>query len=208
MKLYKTLIAALALSASVVSCSDWLEQEPPSYLTPDSYFTDATQVQAAVDWFYTVMVTHGNWSYGVYGNDNETDNQADWYPDNKYGTGLWQTSLTNGNWSWDNIRNINYQLRTISDKHSAGEISGDGATINQYIGELYFLRSYCYFDMLQKWGDLPIFSWALNDNEQELIALSVREPRNEVARFIINSLDSALQSYAASGHLRYNTYRA
>lgn len=199
MKLYKTLIAALALSASVVSCSDWLEQEPPSYLTPDSYFTDATQVQAAVDWFYTVMVTHGNWSYGVYGNDNETDNQADWYPDNKYGTGLWQTSLTNGNWSWDNIRNINYQLRTISDKHSAGEISGEATTINQYIGELYFLRSYCYFDMLQKWGDLPIFSWALNDNEQELIALSVREPRNEVARFIINSLDSALNLMQPQG---------
>lgn len=199
MKLYKTLIAALALSASVVSCSDWLEQEPPSYLTPDSYFTDATQVQAAVDWFYTVMITHGNWSYGVYGNDNETDNQADWYPDNKYGTGLWQTSLTNSNWSWDNIRNINYQLRTISDKHSAGEISGEATTINQYIGELYFLRSYCYFDMLQKWGDLPIFSWALNDNEQELIALSVREPRNEVARFIINSLDSALNLMQPQG---------
>ena len=192
MKLYKSLIAALALTAGMASCTDWLEQEPPSYLTPESYFTDATQVQAAVDWFYTVMVTHGNWSYGVYGNDNETDNQADWNPDNKYGTGLWQTSLTNGNWNWGNIRNINYQLRTIVDKNNAGSISGSQAAINQYIGELYFLRSYCYFDMLQKWGDLPIYSWALNNDEQELIALSVREPRNEVARFIINSLDSAI----------------
>ena len=192
MKLYKSLIAALALTAGMASCTDWLEQEPPSYLTPESYFTDATQVQAAVDWFYTVMITHGNWSYGVYGNDNETDNQADWNPDNKYGTGLWQTSLTNGNWNWDNIRNINYQLRTIVDKNNAGSISGSQAAINQYIGELYFLRSYCYFDMLQKWGDLPIYSWALNNDEQELIALSVRKPRNEVARFIINSLDSAI----------------
>ena len=192
MKLYKSLIAALALTAGMASCTDWLEQEPPSYLTPESYFTDATQVQAAVDWFYTVMITHGGWSFGVYGNDNETDNQADWNPDNKYGTGLWQTSLTNGNWNWDNIRNINYQLRTIVDKNNAGSISGSQAAINQYIGELYFLRSYCYFDMLQKWGDLPIYSWALNNDEQELIALSVREPRNEVARFIINSLDSAI----------------
>ena len=192
MKLYKSLIAALALTAGMASCTDWLEQEPPSYLTPESYFTDATQVQAAVDWFYTVMITHGTWSFGVYGNDNETDNQADWNPDNKYGTGLWQTSLTNGNWNWDNIRNINYQLRTIVDKNNAGSISGSQAAINQYIGELYFLRSYCYFDMLQKWGDLPIYSWALNNDEQELIALSVREPRNEVARFIINSLDSAI----------------
>ena len=192
MKLYKSLIAALALTAGMASCTDWLEQEPPSYLTPESYFTDATQVQAAVDWFYTVMITHGGWSFGVYGNDNETDNQADWNPDNKYGTGLWQTSLTNDNWNWDNIRNINYQLRTIVDKNNAGSISGSQAAINQYIGELYFLRSYCYFDMLQKWGDLPIYSWALNNDEQELIALSVREPRNEVARFIINSLDSAI----------------
>lgn len=116
MKLYKSLIAALALSASMASCTDWLEQEPPSYLTPDTYFSDVTQVQAAVDWFYTVIITHGNWSYGTYSNDNETDNQTDWNPDGKYGTGLWLTSTTNGNWAWTNIRNINYQLRTIIEK--------------------------------------------------------------------------------------------
>lgn len=192
MKLYKSLIAALALSASMVSCSDWLEQEPPSYLTPDTYFSDVTQVQAAVDWFYTVMITHGNWNYGTYGNDNETDNQTDWSPDGKYGTGLWLTSTTNGNWSWTNIRNINYQLRTIIEKRDAGTITGDQNKLNNFIGDLYFLRSYCYFDMLQKWGDLPILWQALPDDEAELVAASKRMPRNEVARFIVNSLDSAL----------------
>lgn len=33
MKLYKIQILALAMSAGLVSCNDYLKQDPPSYLT-------------------------------------------------------------------------------------------------------------------------------------------------------------------------------
>ncbi len=51
--------------------------------------------------------------------------------------------MMNGNWSWGNIRNINYQLNSILEAQKAGKISGSEAIINQYIGEIYFMRAYC-----------------------------------------------------------------
>ena len=109
MKLYKIHILALAMSVGLVSCNDYLKQDPPSYLTPESFYTTESQVQAVANQFYQdVLPGHGAWNYGTYTNDNNTDNQTSWSPDNKFGTGLYKTSNTNGDWSWSNIRNINY----------------------------------------------------------------------------------------------------
>ena len=95
------------------------------------------------------------------------------------------------NWKWENIRNINYSLNTVLGHYQRGEISGSDQSIRQYIGELYFFRAYSYFTMLQMWGDLPIIKEALPDDNAILVAANTRSPRNEVARFIINDLDSA-----------------
>ena len=54
------------------------------------------------------------------------------------------------------------------------------------------MRAYCYFDMLQKWGDLPIVTEAFPDNEEILVAANKRQPCNEVARFIMEDLDKAI----------------
>jgi hypothetical protein len=182
-----------AFSVALVSCNDYLKQDPPSYLTPETFYSSESQVQAVANQFYQdVLPGHENFDYGTYMTDNNTDNQASWSPDSKFGTGLWKTGNTNGNWSWTNIRNINYQLNEILTKYNASEISGNNVNIRQYIGEIYFMRAYCYFDMLQKWGDLPIITAPLADDEAILVAADKRKPCNEVARFIINDLDTAL----------------
>lgn len=184
---------SLALAATFSSCSDYLEQEPPSSLSSDGFFTSEAKVKAAADQFYTnVLPGHGNWSYGLYAADVNTDNQMNWYGDDKYATGLWKTANDNSNWSWTNIRNINYQLNSILEAQSAGTLTGNATNINQYIGEIYFLRAYAYFDMLQKWGDLPIIKEAFADDEAVLVAASKRQPCNEVARFILEDLDKAI----------------
>lgn len=186
-----TLLLAL-LSSAFMSCSDLLDQEPPSYIVPEDYYKTEEQVQACANQFYTsVLPSHGS-GYGLYGGDADTDNQADQNADNKYATGQWKTSMNNSNWSWSTIRNINYQLNTIVSNYNNGLISGTDKNIRQYIGELYFLRAYRYFSMLRTWGDLPIVTEALPDDEAMLVAADKRSPRNEVARFIINTLDTAV----------------
>ena len=184
----------LLLSSSLISCEDFLDKEPPSYAVSEDYYLAEDQLQAVANKFYSdgLLPSHGNWSYGTFGTDNNTDNQAGFTADNKYTTGQWKVSLENGNWAWTNIRNINYSLNTILNNYEAGKISGSDTNIRQYIGEIYFFRAYCYFDMLQKWGDLPIIKEALPDNNEILVAANQRSPRNEVARFIIEDLDNAI----------------
>jgi len=192
MKLYKLSFIALTVAAGLVSCNDYLEQEPPSSLTPENFYTTEDQVQAAANQLYTdILPGHGGWNYGTYVNDNNTDNQMSRSPNNKFTPTLWRTSNTNGDWYWNNIRNVNYQLGQINTKYAAGKISGSDTNIRQYMGELYFLRAYAYFELLQKFGDLPIITKALPDDEAILVAADKRQPCNEVARFIINTLDTA-----------------
>ena len=192
MKLYKISFIALALTIGVTSCNDYLEQEPPSSLTPENFYTSEDQVQAVANRFYQdIMPGHGGWDYGTYTTDNNTDVQAARTPSTKFSADLWRTSQTGG-WSWSNIRNVNFQLGQLKTKMAEGAISGNETNIRQYIGEIYFFRAYAYFELLKTYGDLPILTEALPDDESVLVAACHREPCNEVARFIVNNLDTAV----------------
>lgn len=76
-------------------------------------------------------------------------------------------------------------------KYKAGQITGDDNAIRHYIGEMYFIRAWVYYSKLKTYGDFPIVTAVLPDIKEELVQHSARRPRNEVARFIINQLDSA-----------------
>ena len=192
MSKYKIAFIGL-LTIGLASCNDYLDQEPPSSLTPEGFYSSEDQVQAVSNKFYRdILPRHGTWSYGTYADDNNTDNQFSRSPSTMYSKDLWRVGNTNDNWSWTNVRNVNYQLNQTLSKYEAGKISGDNANIRQAIGEMYFFRGYVYYDLLKKFGDLPILTQALPDDEAVLVAANVRQPRNEVARFIIANLDTAL----------------
>ena len=207
MKRYKIqyILLFVTWTFTAVSCSDFLDLEPPSYVVPEDYYQSEDQVQAAVNQFYTdVLPSHNQWGYGTFETDNHTDNQAGFSADNKYGTGLWLVGTTNNNWTWTNIRNINYTLNTVLGYYENDGISGSDTNIRHYIGELYFFRAYCYFNMLQKWGDLPIIKEALGNDEAVLVENNKRSPRNEVARFILEDLATAANYMATDIDSRRN----
>ena len=112
--------------------------------------------------------------------------------DNKYVPGLWKVGQTGGDWDFGNIRSCNYFLNNVEAKRKAGLLSGGNANIRHYIGEVYMIRAFVYFDKLQKLGDFPIIKSVLPDEWQTLAEASKRQPCNEVARFIIQDLDSAI----------------
>lgn len=184
-------LMVLAMGGTMVSCNDLLNQEPQSSITPESYYKAEDQIQACANSFYGNLPSHG-YGYGLYSSDTNTDNQAGTGSDGKYLDGQWKVGLTNGNWGFGTIRDINYKLNTCLANYKAGKISGSDKNIRQYLGELYFFRAWEYFGKLKTWGDFPIVTEVLPDNEQRLVAECKRQPRNEVARFIIANLDSAM----------------
>ena len=186
---------SVGLIALFASCNDFLDMEPMSQITPENYYQTVSQVEEFTNQLYTdVLVTHGSNS-STFEIDKNTDNQpATETPGNKYdNTGQWKVSMENSSWSWTKIRNINYGINIIMDNYENGKISGNETYLKQYIGELFFLRACAYFSMLQKWGDLPILTQAIDNDETALIEANKRSPRNEVARFILKDLDLAAE---------------
>ncbi len=193
----KKQISIFALSTLLIGglsgCNDFLDREPLDKVTPTDFFSSTQDLAAYTVKQYSFNTVTGNYGINLFGQDNNTDNQA--------GTGFpsfWikgQTKVSSaegdGQYKWENIRACNYFFDNVLPKYEAGEITGSSDQIKHYIGEMYVIRAYNYFTKLVKYGDLPIIETALQDNKDELLAASVRRPRHKVARFIIGDLVKA-----------------
>ena len=121
-----------------------------------------------------------------------TDNMvAGGYSSTYFEKGQWRVPNTGGGWDFTQIRYCNYFFENVLPKFEAGKIEGNCEQILHYVGEMYFIRAWIYYSKLKSFGDFPIITEVLPDNQSVLTEKSVRQPRNLVARFIINQLDSA-----------------
>lgn len=181
----------LFIIGALGSCNDFLEREPLSDVTPDDFFTDEGDLET-----YTVSLydfpSHGGYGVGTFGDDNGSDNQATVDANNRWAPGELRVGSSGGAWGFDKIRDINYFLNIVEERLGDDEITGDPVNIDHYLGEGYFLRAYEYFNKLKALGDFPILKKTLPDKMDTLIVASQRRPRNEVARFILEDLDEAI----------------
>ncbi len=189
------------------SCDTFLDRTPLDEVTPDVYLTKEDQLASyslkaySYDDDGTSMVfeTHSGWDAGTVKKDMHTDNMASttasydwWVPGNKRVPNKASESGGTSESSFKAIRNANYFFEQVLPRWQAGTIEGDETNIKHYIGEMYFLRAWEYFKKLRLYGDFPIVKSTLVDDSGLLVDVSKRRPRNEVARFIIQDLDSAI----------------
>lgn len=204
MKKYLVIFGALlALS----SCNDFLEREPISFKSEEAYFHSSEDFELSVNDLYKYLPMNNNIYGGMYNEDCKSDNQCS--------AGYYAIFLSNGDyktqaqsnsnniWNFNRLRAINYSLNKIEKAINDGE--GADALGKHYLGEAYFFRAYEYFRLLSNYGDLPILTQIMTDDEAQLTAASKRYPRNEVARFIIENLYTAIENLQetapASGRL-------
>ena len=193
-------LLALALTVSFTSCNDFLDREPQSQITPEAYFIEASQLENYANRMYAdILPSHSTWSYGIFGEDNNTDNQTGVSVHDRYTADRWKVDMSeNSNWNFEQIYRCNFFLSQALPKFGAdlngsgNTIAGDLANVKHYIGEVYFLRAYEYFKRYQLFGDFPVVSEPLDDNMEVLREALKRSPRNEVARFILSDLDKAV----------------
>ena len=189
------------------SCEDFLDRKPLDEITPESYFNKEDQLASYAIKAYSynddanafVFNTHNGWSIGTVKDDLHTDNMAStnasydwWVPGYRRVPNKATESNGTSDYSFKAIRNCNYFFEQVLPRYAAGEIEGDDQNIRHYIGEMYFLRAWEYFKKLRLYGDFPIVKSTLIDDSGMLVEASKRAPRNEVARFIIQDLDSAI----------------
>lgn len=191
--IYK-IVGGVAVIAAVTSCNKYLDIAPPSQIIPEVYLQDEAQLGAYTIARYTdILSSHGNWSFGTFGIDGNTDNMVIPNLDNRFIPGQWRVGATGGEWSFSNIYQMNYFINDVVPKWKNNKIMGSAENIGHYLGEAYFLRAHEYFKKLQDLGDFPIVRNVMSDKDKQiLVEASKRSPRNEVARFILSDLDSAI----------------
>ena len=197
---------------TVTSCNDLLDLDPVSQITPDSFYKTADQLGAYMINYYGelqnpfsgAMFHGGGYDDGIARSDGNTDiqvvgggNTQLFVPDK------WEVSGGKQLQGWyGTVRAFNYFLKTAEAKNEAGEIEGDDKLILNYIGEGYFFRALTYYRMLALYGDLPIVTEVLEDNNDVIVENSKRAPRNEVVRFILSDLDKAIERLYDRDHFK------
>ncbi len=192
--IYKQLLLIIGvLALTLTSCDDFLDREPLDQIGPNQYLSSESDLASfPINYYNSLFSTHGGWSTGIGRLDDHTDNQATSNPN----LGLYEPGNRlvpeNGDLGFATIRAFNFFLQEVLPKRADEAISGNTLNIDHYIGEVYMLRAMAYFDRLKTYGDYPIVTTVLPDQEEVLIAAAERKPRNLVARQIISDLDSAI----------------
>jgi hypothetical protein len=201
MKRLKTyFIPALVFSALVLlfSCNaDKLELTNPNNLSPDTYFQTAAQVQSAVDAVYGSLQTTGMYNRGMwYGNDNMShENTCN--PQQEADKRQWLNftfdanhSLTEAYWNscYRGINKANFVINNATLINEVPDAFLSQVMKDKYIGEAKFLRALYYFNLVIKFGDVPLYL-GVDPIENDGLA---RTPKAEVwAQIEADCIDAA-----------------
>ncbi|UMB61794.1 RagB/SusD family nutrient uptake outer membrane protein [Lutibacter sp. A80] len=181
----------------MVSCDkDILDRTPLDEISEPEFWKTTSDLELYANSFYNKLP---GWSGVGFGSAQMPDVGTDL----GLGTGISSrlhgsqgipSSSTNSLWSWDEVRQANYFISNVS------KAEGLETEINQFTGEGYFFRAYFYYDLLKKYGDLPIYKEYF-DNLNTDALYQAKSPRNEVADFILADLDMAISLLKTKGEL-------
>lgn len=180
MKTYKKAILLLSFGLTMNSCLD---------LEPQDQLADGNLWEVASDFEYFANTFYGwtrDFSTAVYDaphsdvrSDLMTSNTINVY---SHGNNTIPTSDNNYTDNYKRIRRCNLLLKNA--------VTYSGAEpIDRYVGEAKFFRAYCYFDLVQLYGNVIWTDQALDINSPEL--KTTRNDRGEVIDRIIKDLQEA-----------------
>jgi len=168
---YHQLLIITILTLILASCSDFLDKEPLSQGTEAIFYKTPTQFEQAANALYSLPRGWEN-----------VDGGMDIFGLSRNGGG--SASETDGNWTYSVIRNCNILLK------KAEEYSGNQDDIKAAVGAAYFFRAWQHFNLLQRFGGIPIIDHVLDVDDG--LVYGPRNSRYEVANFIINDLQAAI----------------
>ena len=182
----------------LASCEDdFLERMPLDSIHEGLFFKNSGDLRAYVNNFYSQLPLY---SYQGTPNNLGLDANSDIVIvqdnitsslDMAGNSGIAPFSSEDWKGRFDKIRNVNFFLTNYNKVNTRDIVS------NQYIGEGYFFRAWNYFDFLVKYGDVPVYKKLLNVDDEELF--KSRDSRYDVAKFIIQDLDSAIVNLSWKG---------
>lgn len=160
------------------SCEDSLDRYPKDKLSPETFFSNATECELFTNDFYTIL-PGGSTIYG------ETADIISKQTLTSSVMGNRTIPTTSSSWNWDKLRDINFFL----------EKSGncpDERVRAKYNAVARFFRAFFYFEKVKNYGDVPWVDKALDASSSELY--KGRDSRQFVIGKVIEDLDYAIEN--------------
>ena len=176
-----TLAGALTLS----SCEDWLDKYPLAQMSPETFFSNETELQAFSNTFYTVFPATSIYSEQV---DNVIASEL--MAEMRDGRTI---PGSGSGWTWTQLRDFNTLLEYSSN-------CKDIEVRNRYDALARFFRAYFYFEKVKRFGDVPWYSKPIGSDDPEL--KRPRDSREYVMQRMIEDIDFAIR-YLPTKHDAY-----
>lgn len=204
-KIYLSLIAAATLLGSLSSCSDFLEEENKVGATADLTYASKAGIDGLVASSYSFARGWYGKEAGLGLSEMGTDLFYNGY-DNKQKslttynlTSVSLDSNTSDNASLDHYWELFYAATDVC--NNALKYIPLNEVINetlrsQYMGEVYFLRAFYYFHMVNIWGPVPY-------NSEPVSSINTAPERlseEEVYSNILADLDLSIQAFQDAGY--------
>lgn len=185
-------LMGIAVMMSFQSCDDFLTINPDDQFTKDNYWQSEANVQLYSWKFYDMFLGYGNGSgttsefyfqsSPTSGSINISDDLAN-ASFLKY-NGNSVTTNTQWNDAYSDIRAINVMLEELPG------ISMPEANAKHWEGVARFFRAFAYFNLVQRFGDVPYYDKPAKNIETQYI-YSPRLPRAQVMAKVLEDLNFA-----------------
>ncbi|RIH64746.1 RagB/SusD family nutrient uptake outer membrane protein [Mariniphaga sediminis] len=204
-------IVLFFIAITIASCTDMLDVTRLDVVSSDQVWNDETLIEA----YYGNLYSRANFIFGL--DETTSTNFFDKY----YGAGHMGSEGTNrqkarvaytdgrlaadntdipiGNWDYGFIRDVNTAIENLNASTSFSEDFK-----NQKLGEAYFMRAFSYFEMVKRYGGVPIVTTVQNPSADIETLQIPRSTEEEVYRFIESELDKAYE--LLSGRQNHKTY--
>lgn len=185
--------------------NDYLEYLPKTDLTEETAFVTYDNFRTYSWGLYSIFENEVMRQYikpgatvntivegDVYANYLYNSNSTNTQHNNWQWNNITSTMNTDDSWNFDYIRRVNIMLRNI-DKSSMKE---EDKKHWRSVG--LFFRSYRYYDLLARYGDVPWLEDVVSD-EDEALLYGPRSSRDEVAENILRDLQYAEENIKENG---------
>lgn len=205
MKLYiKYLTIGLMATTMLASCADILDKKPLTEISDNDLWSDPALLKAFVNSRYNQVGVNGaesmqssivdetelTWLRGC-----ETHNFARLSPtDLGRMNGAWW-GWDNRSWStkWTNISNCNIFFERVDNVAFTDETEK-----TKLVGQVRFIRAFEYWDLIARWGAMPIITKSFSINDREEIVGQKRNTYKECIDFLVSDLDQAAKELPAN----------
>jgi len=185
-----------AILLGPTGCKDFLDEAPPSNLTPDNFYTIPDHAEAALAAVYadTRLIYEGS---GIFSSTwqlleaptgtstTETGQNSDL--NNLYAL-VYDGNTVHTYNEWSGLYKVIASANQVLDK-VPGITPMDEAQKTRVLGEARFLRAWAYLYAVRLWGDIPLITTPQSATTEDF--MPTRDPQEDVYNLIVEDLIAA-----------------